>query len=233
MRPYAAGLRNQRKLMTHAGSSPVGRASIRVNRVVSITTCKRKENIVVNNVLALDISGTPRRWLSHDDAIFYHATNSVAWSLGDIVVKYRGGMQRDGTMSYLESPSIIAIRGKGFDPNKHATIALNNKTLFGRDRHVCAYCGEYFANPAHLSRDHIVPKSRGGENIWMNCATACKNCNFKKGSKTLQEAKMQLLYVPYIPSFSEHLILRNKNILGDQMEYLLTSVPKHSRIWQS
>jgi 5-methylcytosine-specific restriction endonuclease McrA len=182
------------------------------------------------SVLALDISGTPRQWISNEDAITYHAKDAVAWSMGDVVVRFRGGLQNDGTESYLESPSIIAIRGHGFNPFKHATVALSNRTLFGRDRHVCAYCGGHFPNYNVLSRDHIVPKSRGGENTWMNCVTACKECNSNKGHKTLKEAGLELLYVPYVPNHFENMILQNRSILADQMEYLLSGVPKHSRV---
>ena len=182
------------------------------------------------SVLALDISGTPRQWISYDDAISYHATESVAWSLGSVVAKYRGGVQNDGTMSYIETPSIIAIKGHGFNPHKHAQVALTNKTLFGRDRYVCAYCGGHFPNHNHLSRDHIVPKFLGGENSWTNCVTACKECNSKKGHKSLKEARMELLYVPYAPNHYENMILQQRNILADQMQYLLSGVPKHSRI---
>lgn len=181
-------------------------------------------------VLALDISGTPRQWISYDDAISYHATNSVAWSMGEIVAKYRGGIQNDGTMSYIETPSIVAIKGHGFNPHKHANVALSNKTLFGRDRYVCAYCGGHFPNYHNLSKDHIFPKSKGGENTWMNVVTACKDCNSKKGNKTLKEAGLELLYVPYVPNHYENMILQNRTILADQMEYLLSGVPKHSRI---
>lgn len=181
-------------------------------------------------VLALDISGVPRQWITHDDAISYHATNSVVWTLGEVVARYHGGTQRDGVDSYLETTSIIAIRGHGFDPYKHSRVILSNRTLFGRDRHICAYCGEYFENFRDLSRDHIIPKSKGGVNVWENCVTACKSCNAKKGNKTLKEAKMELLYVPYVPTHYEHMILQNRKILADQMEYLLAGVPKHSRI---
>jgi len=185
------------------------------------------------SILALDVSGVPRQWISHDDAITYHAKKAVAWSMGEVVAKYHGGIRNDGTISYLETPSIIAIKGHGFDPHKHAMVALSNRTLFGRDRNVCAYCGGHFPNYNNLSRDHIVPKSRGGQNTWMNVVTACKSCNGKKGSKTLKEARMELLYAPYAPSHFENMILQNRNILADQMEYLLSGVPKHSRIWLS
>jgi hypothetical protein len=182
------------------------------------------------SVLTLDISGTPRQWISTDDAITYHAKKAVAWALGEVIAKYRGGTQRDGQTSYLETTSIIAVKGHGFNPYKHANVALSNKTLFGRDRHICAYCGDHFPNYHHLSRDHIVPKFLGGENTWMNVVTACKDCNSKKSHKTLKQARMELLYVPYVPNHYENMILQNRTILADQMEYLLAGVPKHSRI---
>ena len=181
-------------------------------------------------VLALDISGVPRQWISNDDAITYKAKDAIAWSMGNIVAKYRGGIQNDGTLSYLEASSIIAIKGHGFNPYKHSCVALTNKTLFGRDRHVCAYCGEHFPNYHLLSRDHIVPRSKGGENTWMNVVTACKDCNSRKGHKSLKEVRMELIYSPYVPSHYENMILQHRTILADQMEYLLAGVPKHSRI---
>ena len=184
-------------------------------------------------VLALDISGIPRQWITRDKAITYHATDSVAWSLGDVLATYHGGMNRNGAKSVIETPSIIAIKGHGFNPSKHAMVALSNKTLFGRDRNTCAYCGRHFANFANLSRDHIMPKSRGGQNTWMNVVTACRPCNSDKSDQTLKESKMALLYVPYAPNHFENLLLQNRNILADQMEYLMTGVPKHSRLWNS
>jgi hypothetical protein len=43
---------------------------------------------------------------------------------------------------------------------------------------------------------------------------------------------MELKYVPYAPNHYESLILQNRNILADQMDYLISGVPKHSRILQ-
>lgn len=182
------------------------------------------------NVLALDVGGIPRQWLSLEHAILYQAKKQVAWSLGETVATFRGGTQNDGTESFIETPSIIAIRGgEGFNPSKFGKVILSNKTLFGRDRHVCAYCGKQFTSN-NLSRDHISPVSRGGENKWMNVVTACKKCNSVKSDRTLKEAHLELLYMPYEPSHYEHMVLQNRNILADQMDYLRTGIPKHSRV---
>lgn len=185
-----------------------------------------------HQILALDVTGTPRQWLNNQAAVCYHAKNLVAWSLGEDVVLYRGGISRmTGERSVVTSPSIIAIKGEGFNPAKHAKVALTNDTLFARDRHVCAYCGVQHKSSV-LSRDHIMPVSRGGKNIWQNVVTACKKCNTRKNNYTLDECGMKLIYVPYEPNHYEHMILKNRRILADQMEYLLAGVPKHSRVLQ-
>ncbi|NBR24265.1 MAG: HNH endonuclease [Micrococcales bacterium] len=181
-------------------------------------------------VLALDISGVPRQWISTDDAITYHAKQAVAWSLGDVVARYHGGIQEDGRQSYLETPSIIAIRGHGFNPQKHARVGISNRTLFGRDRNICAYCAGHFPNFRELSRDHIIPRSRGGPNTWMNIVTSCRKCNAKKGDRLLKEVGMELVYVPYVPCHYENLILQSRTILADQMDYLMAGLPRNSRV---
>jgi hypothetical protein len=183
------------------------------------------------SVLALDISGVPRSWISYDKAIEYYAKDLVAWELGEIVAKYHGGFRNDGSRSYLESASIIAIKGAASDFRKRGKVILTNETLFARDRHICGYCGGQFPR-SYLSRDHIVPKYLGGKDEWTNVITACLSCNQKKGCKTLEQSGLQLRFIPYEPNRYEHLILQNRKILADQMEYLLSGVPKHSRILQ-
>ena len=180
-------------------------------------------------VLALDVSGIPRKWVSFDDAITYRAKNLVAWQMGDVVAKYNGGIQKDGTRSYLETHSIIAIKGAGFSPNRRPTASLTNRTLFARDCNICGLCGEYY-NSSNLSREHIVPKSKGGLDTWENCITACRPCNHRKGDRLLHEMKLELKYIPYRPNHFEHLILLNRNILEDQMEYLISKASKNLRI---
>ena len=50
-----------------------------------------------------------------------------------------------------------------------------------------------------LTIDHVIPRSRGGKNDWLNLVTACKKCNQKKGNKTPEEAGMPLLKKPIVP----------------------------------
>jgi 5-methylcytosine-specific restriction endonuclease McrA len=78
--------------------------------------------------------------------------------------------------------------------------AFNKKNLFFRDSNRCQYCG-IKPGIAELSIDHIIPKSLGGKNGWLNCTTACKTCNFNKGNLTLEKSGMTLLSVPARPTF--------------------------------
>ena len=41
---------------------------------------------------------------------------------------------------------------------------------------------------------------------------------------------MPLLAVPFRPSWIEHLILSNRNILADQMAFLKSQLPKKTRL---
>jgi len=179
-------------------------------------------------ILALDVAGHPRSWISFNDAITYHAKGQVVWQLGDNSFMARGGYQKDGRQSIIETNSIISIRSDKFNTSDR-NVPLSNKTLFGRDRRTCGYCGQGFKDH-QMSRDHIVPKSKGGTDTWMNVVAACRWCNCKKDDLTVVEAGMPLLYLPYVPSFSEKLLLENRNILGDQHDFLKQTLPKNSRL---
>jgi len=179
-------------------------------------------------VLTVDMAGLPQAWVALEDAITYHAKQLVAWSVGGEVREFRGGYQRNGVRSRIATKSILAIKGSGAGLHIHAP-GLTNSMLFARDRQVCAYCGKRLLL-RDLSRDHVVPVSRGGRDTWTNTVTACRSCNTRKGNRHPEHAGMRLLYVPYVPNRHEHFILRNRRILADQMEYLLVGVPRTSRL---
>ena len=184
----------------------------------------------MSNILTLDKTGTPFKWSTVEEAVVYHAKGMINWELGDNEFTLRGGMNRiTNVRSEITVRSIISIAGEAEGLFKRFKPALSRRALFSRDRHLCAYCGQEYSD-SYLTADHIIPKSRGGANSWMNLVTACKHCNQRKDARTPEEAKMQLLYVPYIPNIYESFILQNRRILSDQMEFLKHGVPKHSRL---
>lgn len=50
----------------------------------------------------------------------------------------------------------------------------------------CPLCGRWFP-PAEMTRDHVVPRSRGGGTDWDNIQLACAPCNQFKGSRLMEE----------------------------------------------
>jgi len=182
-------------------------------------------------ILALDQNGVPQRWISWQQACFYYAREMVAWDAGSNAFTLRGGISRlTGLQSAIVTNSIIALRGHshGHGYNRHVP-PLSNRELFHRDQHLCAYCGRQFTS-ARLTRDHIVPISRGGGDTWTNVVAACLPCNQKKGSRLLEQTGMELLYLPYVPNRAEFLILSNRHILADQMDFLARHLPSKSRL---
>jgi len=186
-------------------------------------------DIHATRVLSLDSTGRILDWMSWQDAVCLYVRGAVAWTLGDPCLSIRGGTNRDsGRQSRIELHPIVASTGHARPTAVDPAPALTNAALFARDRMLCLYCGGHFTR-GELTRDHVVPISRGGRDTWVNVVSACWHCNVRKGNRTPQEAGMPLLAVPYRPSWVEHLILSNRNILADQMEFLVSHLPRDRR----
>ena len=81
---------------------------------------------------------------------------------------------------------------------------VTNTFLFARDNYSCMYCGRHrsqLRGREFLTRDHIVPTSRGGLNLWSNVVAACSPCNNRKGDRLPKEAGMRLLTDPGEPDY--------------------------------
>lgn len=182
-------------------------------------------------VLQLDITGTPQSWMSLEDAAGHLVTGSVAWHLGDApLATLRGGMcAATGRQSILEVPPILALRGSSKINLFDLVPVFSKAKLVRRDRHQCAFCGEVFPESL-LTVDHIVPESKGGPLSWMNTVAACRDCNSRKDNRTPEQARMPLLYAPYVPSRVEDFILKGRNVRADVHEWLAAKLPKHSRL---
>ena len=94
-------------------------------------------------------------------------------------------------------PAVIVL--KIYVKNRLTSVSPKKRNIFWRDANICQYCGNKF-HVKELTIDHIIPKSRGGKNTWLNLTTSCMKCNQKKGARTPEEANMKLLSKPYRPS---------------------------------
>jgi 5-methylcytosine-specific restriction endonuclease McrA len=101
---------------------------------------------------------------------------------------------------------------------------VTNTFLFARDRYRCQYCGRLGAElkpRESLTRDHLIPISRGGCNDWTNVVTACSPCNARKGNRLPDEIGMHPLTTPVEPHFV-HLSWAVRRLTPIQARYIRT-----------
>ena len=99
----------------------------------------------------------------------------------------------------LRVPRVVHLHR--YDRTPRATVRLTRRNLMFRDAHQCQYCGR---RPAmrDLNIDHVLPRSRGGDDSWENLVTACRECNLRKGWRTPEEANMRLARPPFRPKWT-------------------------------
>ena len=178
--------------------------------------------------LIVDVTGSPRTWATPCDAVGFYVCDKVVWETGSTITTLRGGINRVTQLQSSQTiSSIIGVRGYCKDGAEHNIVRMSRKLLYARDHNICAYCGEEY-QIGQLTIDHVLPSSRGGKNDWTNCVTSCQRCNQSKGNKTPEEWGTKLVYVPYAVNRYEKMILSNRNIMADQMEFLIGRVPANS-----
>ncbi len=122
----------------------------------------------------------------------------------------------------LAPPEVILLVHYDRVPCHEAPFTRRN--LFLRDEFTCQYCGRK-CNSDHLSVDHVLPRSRGGNTSWENCVLACVGCNAKKADRTLKEAGFRLLRSPVRPRWTPYLNLRP----SQRMDSWSRFAPEHKR----
>ena len=182
-------------------------------------------------ILRLNKAGQPIDWLGWQEAVCLYSRDLVLWTLGATAFCLHGGYSRvNGERTIIELPSIIACGGVRL-AQPRSRPPLTNRALFERDNFQCLYCGKFFAG-SQLTRDHILPSSRGGGDVWENVVAACRRCNQHKGNRTLDEAGLELIALPYRPNPAEYLTLVNsRRILPDQADFLRRQFSSNCR-WQ-
>ena len=74
---------------------------------------------------------------------------------------------------------------------RHLFNVPTRKAVFIRDGFVCQYCGVKVSMTTG-TRDHVIPRSRGGPDTLTNVVTACRACNVSKDDRTPDEVGMKL-----------------------------------------
>lgn len=135
----------------------------------------------------------------------------VLMGKAEITKELEGGVVGSNRKNY---PIPIEVKLKEFVKGRPAfriPATLTQQNLFVRDMFTCQYCGRHKSELGHgqfLTREHIVPRTRGGADTWSNVVTACNTCNNKKADFSLAELKkmgedMELKRAPWTPTVFE------------------------------
>ncbi|MGA1362086.1 MAG: HNH endonuclease [Ilumatobacteraceae bacterium] len=126
------------------------------------------------------------------------------------IVEDDGSVVRSERLA-VAAPLVIKLRYVVKVPFNRST-AMSRRAIFARDEHRCGYCG----GPAD-SIDHVMPRSRGGLNVWENVIAACRPCNLTKRDRTPEEAGMRLSKKPRAPR---------------ELSWIVFSVPRVPEEWK-
>lgn len=110
----------------------------------------------------------------------------------------------------IKAPHVIRLVNYVHVPR--SVVKFSRRNVLVRDQYTCQYC-QIEMSAAHLTMDHVIPISRGGETTWENVVTACKKCNNAKGNKMLYETRLALERQPKTPSILTYL-QRNRHFRG-------------------
>lgn len=172
------------------------------------------------SILKLNRLWEPSAWISYEEAARLDFAGRILRHIEPVAERFSfaaGFAPGNGERRYWSVPSVVVVD----DERRPRVMSYPSRdALFRRDHYMCLYCGAR-GRGVRLTRDHIRPRSRGGEDTWMNMVTACAPCNGFKGDREPEEAGMALLAVPYQPNPGELLyILRHRQCTGDQMAFL-------------
>ena len=135
---------------------------------------------------------------------------------GKAEVIEQSGLVYRSERAAVELPHVIRLRSYVNLPRRRPSDRISRRAVFARDRHRCQYCG----SDRHLTLDHVVPRSRGGEDTWDNLVTSCAPCNRKKGDRPAHAAGLNLARTPRPPEPAAFVFMHVEHIHESWRPYL-------------
>ncbi len=96
----------------------------------------------------------------------------------------------------IRVPTVIVAVNFAKVPKKRPKLCA--RAIRERDGNRCQYTGRVL-RPEEGSLDHVVPRSRGGQDAWENLVWSAKEVNQRKADRLPHEVGLRLLSVPRAP----------------------------------
>lgn len=98
--------------------------------------------------------------------------------------------------SHLPIPAVVVLKQYVHVGRRRQAFSYPSKNnIIVRDGFKCAYCMKP-VSMRNVTRDHVMPRSRGGPDTITNVVASCSDCNGRKADRTPQEAGMKLHVQP-------------------------------------
>lgn len=89
-------------------------------------------------------------------------------------------------------PSVLLLKErKDITRKRHSFTLASHKNVLVREGFACGYCGAKITLRS-CTKDHVIPRCKGGKDVLTNVVAACAACNGQKADRTLREAGMAL-----------------------------------------
>ena len=120
----------------------------------------------------------------------------------------------------IRVPTVIVAVNYARVPKKRPKLCA--RAIRERDGNRCQYTGKLL-HPDEGSLDHVLPRSRGGQDEWENLVWSDKAVNARKGNRLPHEAGLKLLHAPRAPKeLPATQLLRNSHGIAEWELFLKT-----------
>lgn len=141
--------------------------------------------------LTVEVYNADYRALAH--ITWQHAVQLILRGAVVVIDVHNPAVHIHGPSLVIELPLSVALREYVHIPYR-ADNKVTRQGVLRRDRNTCVYCGR-----RAQTIDHVLPKSRGGSDHWINLVAACHSCNGYKDNRTPEEAGMTMIREPFEP----------------------------------
>lgn len=196
---------DSRVLILNRFFMPVRMSTVR-NSIIALT--KGQAEVIDENYVSYSFN----QWR---DFHKQHADN--VW-----IAEMYNGVVRSPSVSVF-APQVIRLLHSTYSRSVVPIVRYSRNNLYLRDENTCQYCFNERPEVAqilttephnlkqHLNLDHVIPRSKGGKNVWENIVTSCVWCNAEKGDKSLKELGWSLQKQPVRPQWNKN--VKSKSII--------------------
>ncbi len=96
----------------------------------------------------------------------------------------------------IRAPTVIISRRYEKIPMKRPRLSA--RAIMERDNFTCQYTNRKLSR-SDLNIDHVLPKDRGGKELWENLVCSDRKVNSLKGNKLNSEIGLKLIRIPKAP----------------------------------